>query len=137
MIAVSVSTLLGMIIAIAYLRLMLSRPGTGYFSAASDELIYLGAYYLPALRAGELWRHGTAVFLHIGVLHLVFNMVALAQIGPAIEETFGRARMVFLFMVTGIVGFAESPQAQLLPPRQRLVMNLLFPRLPCASGPWG
>jgi rhomboid protease GluP len=104
--AVSVSTLLGMIIAIAYLRLMLSRPGTGYFSAASDELIYLGAYYLPALRAGELWRHGTAIFLHIGVLHLVFNMVALAQIGPAIEETFGRARMVFLFMVTGILGFA-------------------------------
>jgi len=104
--AISVSTLLGMIIAVAYLRLMLSRPGTGYLSVSSDELIYLGAYYLPALRAGELWRHATAVFLHIGLVHLVFNMVALAQIGPAIEETFGRARMIFLFMLTGIVGFA-------------------------------
>jgi rhomboid protease GluP len=46
------------------------------------------------------------VFLHIGLLHLGFNLVALAQIGPAIEETFGRGRMVFLFMLTGVAGFA-------------------------------
>jgi rhomboid protease GluP len=104
--AISVSTLLGMLILIAYLRLMLSRPGTGYLGVDSDELVYLGAYYLPAIRSGQIWRHATAVFLHIGVIHLVFNMVALAQIGPAIEDTFGRARMLFLFMFTGIVGFA-------------------------------
>ena len=104
--AISVSTLLGMIIAVAYLRLMMARPGSGYLSVASDDLIYLGAYYLPALRAGQLWRHATAVFLHIGLVHLVFNMLALAQIGPAIEDVFGRGRMLFLFMFTGIVGFA-------------------------------
>ena len=102
----SVSTLLGMVIAIAYLRLMFSRPGSGYFVVDSDELIYLGAYYLPALEAGQLWRHATAVFLHIGLLHLGFNLVALAQIGPVIEDTFGRARMLFLFLLTGVVGFA-------------------------------
>ena len=104
--AVSASTLLGMLIAVAYLRLMFSRPGMGYFTVESDELIYLGAYYLPALEAGQLWRHATAIFLHIGLLHLGFNMLALAQIGPAIEDTFGRARMIFLFMFTGVVGFA-------------------------------
>jgi rhomboid protease GluP len=103
--AVSVSTLLGMIIAIAYLRLMMARPGSGYFSMASDDLIYLGAYYLPALQAGQLWRHATAVFLHIGLVHLAFNMLALAQIGPAVEDVFGRGRMLFLFMLTGITGF--------------------------------
>jgi membrane associated rhomboid family serine protease len=104
--ALSASTLLGVLLAVAYLRLMFSRPGTGYFSVDSDELIYLGAYYLPAIEAGQLWRHATAIFLHIGLLHLGFNMFALAQIGPAIEDTFGRARMLFLFMFTGIVGFA-------------------------------
>ena len=103
---VSVSTLLGMAIAIAYLRLMFTRPGSGYLTVDSDELIYLGAYYLPALRSGQLWRHATAVFLHIGLVHLIFNLVALAQVGPAVEDTFGRARMLFLFMLTGIVGFA-------------------------------
>jgi rhomboid protease GluP len=104
--AISVSTLLGMILAVAYLRLMIARPGSGYFSVASDDLISLGAYYLPALRAGEIWRHATAVFLHIGLIHLAFNMLALAQIGPVIEDVFGRGRMLFLFMFTGIVGFA-------------------------------
>jgi rhomboid protease GluP len=104
--AISVSTLLGMIFALAYLRLMIARPGSGYFNVPSDDLIYLGAYYLPALRAGQLWRHATAVFLHIGLIHLAFNMLALAQIGPAIEEVFGRARMLFLFMFTGVAGFA-------------------------------
>jgi len=103
--AVSVSTLLGMIIAVAYLRLMIARPGSGYFSVASDDLIYLGAYFLPALQAGEFWRHATAIFVHIGVIHLAFNMVALAQIGPTIEDVFGRGRMLFLFMLTGIIGF--------------------------------
>lgn len=43
----------------------------------------------------------------------------------------------FIKWLFGIVGFAESPQAQALPPAQRLVLSLLFPRLPCASGPWG
>ena len=104
--ALSVSTLLGMIIAIAYLRLMFAHPGTGYFTVDSEDLIYLGAYYLPALQAGQLWRHATGIFLHIGLLHLGFNLFALAQIGPAIEDTFGRARMLFLFMFTGVVGFA-------------------------------
>jgi rhomboid protease GluP len=104
-VAISVSTLLGMIIAVAYLRLMVARPGSGYFAVASDDLIYLGAYYLPALRAGQLWRHATAIFLHIGLIHLAFNMLALAQIGPVIEDVFGRGRMLFLFMFTGIAGF--------------------------------
>jgi rhomboid protease GluP len=45
------------------------------------------------------------VFLHIGLIHLAFNLLALAQIGPAIEDVFGRGRMLFLFMFTGIVGF--------------------------------
>jgi len=84
---------------------MFERPGSGYLSVDSDQLVYLGAYYLPAIEAGQVWRHATAILLHIGLLHLVFNMIALAQIGPAVEETFGRARMLFIFMLTGILGF--------------------------------
>jgi len=37
----------------------------------------------------------------------------------------------------GIVGFAESPQAAALTAAQRQTLGLLFPRCPCASGPWG
>jgi predicted N-acetyltransferase YhbS len=43
----------------------------------------------------------------------------------------------FLKWLFGIAGFAEFPQAGALPPAQRLVLACLFPRLSCASGPWG
>jgi len=46
---------------------------------------------------------GTAVFMHAGIWHLGFNLFALAQIGPMVEELFGRGRMLLLFLVTGIV----------------------------------
>jgi predicted N-acetyltransferase YhbS len=43
----------------------------------------------------------------------------------------------FLKWLFGIAGFAEFPQAGKLAPGLRLVLACLFPRLPCASGPWG
>jgi hypothetical protein len=43
----------------------------------------------------------------------------------------------FLKWLFGIAGFAEFPQARALPPAPRLLLGALFPRLPCASGPWG
>ncbi|MBI5535916.1 MAG: rhomboid family intramembrane serine protease [Deltaproteobacteria bacterium] len=102
----SVSTLLGILILGAYFRVMIARSGGGYFGVDTDLLIRFGGYWLPAIKAGEFWRLSTAIFLHIGLWHLGFNMVALAQIGPAIEEVFGRGRMLFFFMLTGIASFA-------------------------------
>jgi membrane associated rhomboid family serine protease len=102
----SVSTLLGILILVAYFRVMIARPGGGYFSVDTDLLIDFGGYWLPAIQAGEFWRNSTAIFLHIGLWHLGFNLVALAQIGPAIEDVFGRGRMLFFFMLTGIASFA-------------------------------
>jgi rhomboid protease GluP len=103
--AISVSTLLCLLILVAYFRLMIARPGGGYLSVDTDVLIQHGAYWLPAILAGEYWRHATAIFGHIGLLHLGFNVIALAQIGPAIEQVFGRGRMLFFFMFTGVGGF--------------------------------
>src|SRR5262249_12847697 len=44
-----------------------------------------------------------AVFLHGAAWHIGFNLLALQQIGPEIEELFGRRVMLLLFMVTGVV----------------------------------
>ncbi len=99
----SMSTLLGVMILAAYFRIMTARPGTGIFDVPGDLLVAHGAYFLPAIEQGQWWRHGTAVFLHIGLWHLAFNLIALAQVGPGIEEIFGRGRMIFLFMLTGVL----------------------------------
>jgi membrane associated rhomboid family serine protease len=54
------------------------------------------------------WRFVTAVFLHGGLLHIGFNMWVLMDIGPLLEELYGSARFVFLYVATGIFGYVVS-----------------------------
>jgi rhomboid protease GluP len=54
------------------------------------------------------WRLVMAIFLHGGLLHIGMNMWVLMDIGPQIEEVFGSARYFFIYVATGVVGFAVS-----------------------------
>jgi rhomboid protease GluP len=54
------------------------------------------------------WRLVMAVFLHGSLIHIGFNMMALMNVGPMIEELYGSARYLFLFVVTGAAGFLAS-----------------------------
>jgi rhomboid protease GluP len=56
----------------------------------------------------EWWRLVTAMFLHGGLIHIGFNMMALMQLGPAMEELYGSARYLFFYVVTGAFGFLVS-----------------------------
>jgi membrane associated rhomboid family serine protease len=60
----------------------------------------LGGHWSPAV-AEEPWRLVTAIFLHAGLWHLGFNLLAIATIGPRIEALYGRMTMLFLFVATG------------------------------------
>ena len=56
----------------------------------------------------EWWRVVTAMFLHGGLIHIGFNMMALMQFGPALEELYGSAKYLFLYVFTGAFGFVVS-----------------------------
>ena len=56
----------------------------------------------------EWYRLITAMFLHGGLIHIGFNMMALMQLGPALEELYGSSRYFFLFIFTGAFGFFAS-----------------------------
>jgi rhomboid protease GluP len=56
----------------------------------------------------EWYRLITAMFLHGGLLHIGFNMYALMQLGPALEELYGSSRYFFLYIFTGAFGFLVS-----------------------------
>ena len=56
----------------------------------------------------EWYRLVTAMFLHGGLIHIGFNMMVLMDIGPVVEEVYGSARFLFLYLATGVTGFLLS-----------------------------
>jgi rhomboid protease GluP len=77
-----------------------------------DTLYRLGACYGPAIFVGHEWyRLVTAMFLHGGLIHIGFNMIVLLDIGPMVEEVYGSARYLFLYLVMGIAGYVLSALA--------------------------
>jgi len=49
-----------------------------------------------------------SLFLHFGVIHLLLNMVFLANIGPFIEKVLGNVAYLILYLTTGIAGGAAG-----------------------------
>jgi membrane associated rhomboid family serine protease len=74
---------------------------------AVDVLYRFGAMPAPLPRS-EWWRLITAMFVHIGPFHLLFNLWALMLFGPAIEERYGRIRFLLLYFAAGFLGSAAS-----------------------------
>jgi membrane associated rhomboid family serine protease len=65
---------------------------------------------VPVLvQLGQWWRVLTAAFLHIGPLHLVFNMLAVLIFGSELERQMGRWRFLALYLVS-ILGGAAAIQ---------------------------
>ncbi len=73
-----------------------------------NVLIFFGAKYNPLIVAGQYWRLLTACFLHIGLLHLLFNSYALFSFGIEMERHFGRSRFLVLYLLSGVAGSVLS-----------------------------
>lgn len=76
---------------------------------AGESLPFAGVFGMPGLSdLSQPWRLIAAVFLHGSILHIAFNMWVLMDIGPVVEEMYGSARYLFIFVVTGIGGYVLS-----------------------------
>jgi rhomboid protease GluP len=71
-------------------------------------LLTFGAKDNVAIDAGEIWRLFTAMFIHIGPLHLLFNLYALNALGPMVEGYFGHSRFAAIYLVAGLAGSVAS-----------------------------
>lgn len=87
--------------------------GAGLMGYPLGGLMEGGAAVENNIRAGEWWRLVTPIFLHFGLLHILFNAMALFAFGAQLEQLLGSKRFVAIFLLAGIGGtvltlFAES-----------------------------
>lgn len=57
---------------------------------------------LPEIRQGQIWRLFTPMFLHFSILHIVFNMMWLIDLGVVIEQRHGSFRLFTLIMLIAL-----------------------------------
>jgi len=76
------------------------------FLLSSTRVSVLDRYAeLPvAIAGGQYDRLLTAAFLHANVLHILFNMLALAIIGPPVERVIGPVRFATLYLLAALGG---------------------------------
>src|SRR6476659_10094913 len=111
-----ISIVTGGTIIMYVLSLVMSRDGTSIgLSPSSGALMILGASGAgPVFQYGWWWTVLTAGWLHGGLMHIFFNVIGIRQLGPAIADLYGAGRMVIIYTVAGVAGFALSSVMGLL-----------------------
>lgn len=87
-----------------------------FLSPSLDSLDRLGMTGYFAMLKGRWWTLITAIYLHGGILHILFNVLWIRQLGPVVEDVYGISRAFLIFTIAGIVGFLVSNFAYLITP---------------------
>lgn len=77
-------------------------------STTALALVKWGSNFGLLTARGQWWRLVSSMFLHGGALHILFNMVALVQIGGLVERLFGSSRFIALYLLAGVCGSLAS-----------------------------
>lgn len=66
-------------------------------------MTYFASYPIWSPNFG-IWQPATAMFLHGGWLHLIFNMIVLWSFGNQLEEIIGTKKFLQLYFISGLFG---------------------------------
>lgn len=89
-------------IALAVVILGVAWQVTGFLPGPEDVLPH--AWSRDAMARGDWSLLVTSAFVHGGILHLAFNLVALVSFGPVVERSLGHARFLALYAVSLALG---------------------------------
>lgn len=83
---------------------------TGFsLNISSLTLFNMGAMFAPAIQGpADLYRFVAPMFLHVDLMHLLFNMAALYSAGVMLEYLLGRWNFLLLYFIAGITGNVVS-----------------------------
>lgn len=85
-----------------------TRGLLNFLSPSGESLYILGMTGKIAVNSGRWWTLITAIYLHGGILHILFNLLWIRQLGPMVEGLFGSARFILIFTISGVLGFILS-----------------------------
>lgn len=89
--------------------LLVSAAG-GSGSRLSQQLVLITGSFpgvdLVGVDDGGWWRLLTSAFLHVQLLHIAFNMLALYTLGPPLERLVGTARFLAIYLICAFAGSA-------------------------------
>ena len=71
-------------------------------------IVYSGAMSISHIVEGEWWRFFTPMFIHIGLIHFVFNTLGVYYIGYQLEKVVGKTGFVLIYLVSGVFGTIVS-----------------------------
>lgn len=58
---------------------------------------------MEAVLRGEVWRLVTPIFIHFGLLHIMFNMLWMKDLGPLIEARWSSRTLLALVLVSAVL----------------------------------
>jgi rhomboid protease GluP len=85
----------------------------GLLAPTGRALAILGSTQSSDL-TGRPWTVLTAIYLHGGLLHILFNVMWTRSLGPEVQRAFGASRFFLIWTIAGAVGFLASDAAPLL-----------------------
>lgn len=108
-----IKTVIAINVGMFILSILFNPKGAGFspnpltFLAPSGRsLELLGATgYVPIHEFHRYWTLVSANYLHGGILHIFFNMVALRQLAMLVNREYGLYRMFSIYCLSGIFGF--------------------------------
>ncbi|MDF2188627.1 rhomboid family intramembrane serine protease [Paraflavitalea sp. CAU 1676] len=90
------------------LFLLMCIGSMAFFKMDNRTLLLWGANYRPWTLDGQWWRLLSSCFIHNGIAHLIFNMIALIVVGIFLEPIIGSIRYLIVYLVCGLVASATS-----------------------------
>ena len=88
--------------------LLMAFNGVPILSPTGIDIIRWGGNFGPLTQSGDWWRLITCMFVHIGVIHLAFNMYALYMIGIYLEPMLGKTRFFIAYLCSGVIASLVS-----------------------------
>lgn len=85
-------------------RLLLFANIGVFFLQNVTEWVTAALIFVPSLVLIRPWTIVTYMFLHGGMMHLVFNMLGLFFFGPRLEERLGSRSFLTLYLLSGVSG---------------------------------